>query len=215
MVDRVPVTILGIDHVQVAAPRGCEAEARAFYGGLLGLEELAKPEALAARGGCWFRAGSQELHVGVEEPFAPARKAHPGLVVDDLAALDSPSPRRRHRRHPGRDDPGRRASLRRRPVRQPPRTPPSLNRPCLFAASRRPGTPVSDTGRVQSAVRRVQGKRSSTLQSRHARVAHCVATPEVCFSGLAGRAGGYVARRGGRCEVDEAGGERRRPACYK
>jgi catechol 2,3-dioxygenase-like lactoylglutathione lyase family enzyme len=81
------VTILGIDHVQVAAPRGCEAEARAFYGGLLGLEELAKPEPLRARGGCWFRAGPAELHVGVEEPFAPARKAHPGLVVDDLAAL--------------------------------------------------------------------------------------------------------------------------------
>jgi len=81
------VTILGIDHVQVAAPRGCEAEARAFYGGLLGLEELEKPEPLRARGGCWFRAGTSELHVGVEEPFAPARKAHPGLVVDDLAAL--------------------------------------------------------------------------------------------------------------------------------
>jgi catechol 2,3-dioxygenase-like lactoylglutathione lyase family enzyme len=82
---RVPVT--GIDHVQVAAPKGCEQEARAFYGGLLGLEELPKPEPLAARGGCWFRAGEQELHVGVEEPFAPARKAHPGLVVADLGAL--------------------------------------------------------------------------------------------------------------------------------
>ena len=81
------MTIIGIDHVQVAAPPGCEDEARAFYGGLLGLEELPKPEALAARGGCWFRAGAQELHVGVEEPFAPARKAHPGLVVDDLDAL--------------------------------------------------------------------------------------------------------------------------------
>src|SRR5436305_11293668 len=81
------MTITGIDHVQVAAPAGCEAEARAFYGALLGLEELAKPEPLAARGGCWFRAGAQELHVGVEDPFAPARKAHPGLVVDDLAAL--------------------------------------------------------------------------------------------------------------------------------
>jgi catechol 2,3-dioxygenase-like lactoylglutathione lyase family enzyme len=81
------VTILGIDHVQVAAPRGCEAEARAFYGGLLGLEELQKPEPLRARGGCWFRAGAHELHVGVEEPFAPSRKAHPGLVVDDLRAL--------------------------------------------------------------------------------------------------------------------------------
>lgn len=79
--------ITGIDHVQVAAPKGCEAEARAFYGGLLGLEELPKPEGLAARGGCWFRAGVQELHVGVEEPFAPARKAHPGLVVEDLDAL--------------------------------------------------------------------------------------------------------------------------------
>jgi catechol 2,3-dioxygenase-like lactoylglutathione lyase family enzyme len=87
MVDPRSVTILGIDHVQLAAPRGCEAEARAFYGGLLGLEELEKPEPLRARGGCWFRAGPHELHVGVEEPFAPARKAHPGLVVDDLGAL--------------------------------------------------------------------------------------------------------------------------------
>ena len=79
--------VTGIDHVQVAAPPGCEAEARAFYGSLLGLEELPKPEPLASRGGCWFRAGAQELHVGVEEPFAPARKAHPGLAVDDLEAL--------------------------------------------------------------------------------------------------------------------------------
>jgi catechol 2,3-dioxygenase-like lactoylglutathione lyase family enzyme len=81
------MTVTGIDHVQVAAPRDCEAEARAFYGGLLGLEELPKPEALRANGGCWFRAGAQELHVGVEEPFAPARKAHPGLVVADLDGL--------------------------------------------------------------------------------------------------------------------------------
>jgi catechol 2,3-dioxygenase-like lactoylglutathione lyase family enzyme len=87
MVDRELVRITGIDHVQVAAPPGCEAEARAFYAGLLGLEEIPKPDVLAARGGCWFRAGGQELHVGVEEPFAPARKAHPGLVVDDLRAL--------------------------------------------------------------------------------------------------------------------------------
>jgi catechol 2,3-dioxygenase-like lactoylglutathione lyase family enzyme len=81
------VAVLGIDHVQVAAPPGCEAEARAFYGGLLELEELPKPEQLLARGGCWFRAGTSELHVGVEEPFAPALKAHPGFVVDDLAGL--------------------------------------------------------------------------------------------------------------------------------
>jgi catechol 2,3-dioxygenase-like lactoylglutathione lyase family enzyme len=81
------MTVLGIDHVQIAAPRGRDDEARAFYGGLLGLEELPKPEAIRARGGCWFRAGAQELHVGIEEPFAPARKAHPGLVVSDLGEI--------------------------------------------------------------------------------------------------------------------------------
>jgi catechol 2,3-dioxygenase-like lactoylglutathione lyase family enzyme len=81
------VRVTGIDHVQVAAPAGCESEARAFYGELLGLDELPKPEPLRARGGCWFRAGGQQLHVGVEDPFAAARKAHPGFVVDDLEAL--------------------------------------------------------------------------------------------------------------------------------
>jgi len=88
------MSITGIDHVQVAAPRGSEPEARAFYGGLLELEELPKPEALAGRGGCWFRAYDDrgavaaEIHVGVEDPFVPARKAHPALVVDDATALD-------------------------------------------------------------------------------------------------------------------------------
>jgi catechol 2,3-dioxygenase-like lactoylglutathione lyase family enzyme len=81
------MTVLGIDHVQVAAPPGRDEEARSFYGGLLGMEELPKPEAIRGRGGCWFRAGAQELHVGVEDPFAPARKAHPGLVVSDLEAI--------------------------------------------------------------------------------------------------------------------------------
>lgn len=81
--------VIGIDHVQVAAPAGCEEAARAFYGAALGMEELPKPEAIRGRGGCWFRAGAQELHVGVEEPFAPARKAHPGLVASDLDAIRS------------------------------------------------------------------------------------------------------------------------------
>jgi catechol 2,3-dioxygenase-like lactoylglutathione lyase family enzyme len=81
------VTVLAIDHVQIAAPASCEADARRFYGGLLGMAEIAKPDAIGARGGCWFAAGAQELHVGVEEPFAPARKAHPGLVVSDLDEL--------------------------------------------------------------------------------------------------------------------------------
>jgi catechol 2,3-dioxygenase-like lactoylglutathione lyase family enzyme len=82
------VSIVGLDHVQVAAPRGCEADARRFYGELLGLAELDKPEALAGRGGAWFALRSgQQLHVGVEEDFAPASKAHPAFVVSDLDAL--------------------------------------------------------------------------------------------------------------------------------
>jgi len=83
--------VTGIDHVQLAAPLGCEVEARRFFGEILGLEEIEKPSVLAARGGVWFRVGAQHLHVGVEEEFAPARKAHPALRVDpnqidDLAA---------------------------------------------------------------------------------------------------------------------------------
>jgi ribosomal-protein-serine acetyltransferase len=74
-----PVT--GLDHVQVAAPTGCEDDARRFYGDLLGLEELEKPEALRGRGGVWFACGAQQLHVGVEADFAPAAKAHPALRV--------------------------------------------------------------------------------------------------------------------------------------
>ncbi len=79
--------IVGLDHVQVAAPRGCEDEARRFYGSLVGLEELPKPPALAPRGGVWFRAGGRELHIGVAEDFAPATKAHPALRVASTAAL--------------------------------------------------------------------------------------------------------------------------------
>jgi len=78
-----------LDHVQLAAPPGCEEAARAFYGGLLGLPELPKPAPMRTSGGVWFSLGAQELHVGVvSEGFAPARKAHPGLAVDDPAELD-------------------------------------------------------------------------------------------------------------------------------
>ena len=85
------MAVEGLDHVQLAAPPGCEADARRFFGDLLGLDELEKPEPLRACGGAWFRVGAQQLHVGVAEPFAPARKAHPALRVrpdalDDLAA---------------------------------------------------------------------------------------------------------------------------------
>jgi catechol 2,3-dioxygenase-like lactoylglutathione lyase family enzyme len=79
--------ITGIDHVQVAAPPGCETEARRFYGELLGLEEIEKPERLLARGGVWFRCGSQQLHVGVQENFTPSSKAHPAFSVTDRGEL--------------------------------------------------------------------------------------------------------------------------------
>ena len=73
-----------IHHVQLACPAGSERVLRDFYGAVLGLAEVAKPPALAARGGCWFRGDGIELHLGVEHDFRPARKAHPGLLVQDL-----------------------------------------------------------------------------------------------------------------------------------
>jgi catechol 2,3-dioxygenase-like lactoylglutathione lyase family enzyme len=83
------MAVVGLDHVQIAAPPGCEVAARRFFGELLGLVEIGKPASLRARGGVWFRVGPHQLHVGVEEGFAPARKAHPALAVraDALDAL--------------------------------------------------------------------------------------------------------------------------------
>jgi len=80
-------TLTGIDHVQIAAPPGCEAEARRFFGQLLGLEEIEKPEELRSRGGCWFKLESGQLHIGVEEDFKPALKAHPAFAVQDIDSL--------------------------------------------------------------------------------------------------------------------------------
>jgi catechol 2,3-dioxygenase-like lactoylglutathione lyase family enzyme len=80
----------GLDHVQLAAPPGCEPEARRFFGELCGLEEIPKPEPLASRGGVWFRCGAQQLHIGVEADFTPSRKAHPAFRLgspDELRAL--------------------------------------------------------------------------------------------------------------------------------
>ncbi|ANU27347.1 glyoxalase [Planococcus versutus] len=74
-------SVLKIDHVQVAAPAGKEREAIAFYAGILRMQELEKPEVLKRRGGAWFGFGEQQLHVGVEEPFSPAKKAHPAFRV--------------------------------------------------------------------------------------------------------------------------------------
>jgi catechol 2,3-dioxygenase-like lactoylglutathione lyase family enzyme len=85
--------MIALHHVQVACPPGGEDDARRFYADGLGLTEVDKPALLRARGGVWFRgydvrgAVSAEVHVGVEEPFAPARKAHPAFVVADLYAI--------------------------------------------------------------------------------------------------------------------------------
>ena len=81
------MAVHGIDHVQLAMPAGGEALARRFYGKLLGLTEIPKPPNLAARGGAWFRCGPLQLHLGVESDFRPSRKAHPALLVSDLALL--------------------------------------------------------------------------------------------------------------------------------
>ena len=79
------MTVLGLDHVQLAYPPGGEAAARRFYGDVLGLVEVPKPADMAARGGMWFQAGPVQLHLGVEEGMRPSQKMHPALIVADLA----------------------------------------------------------------------------------------------------------------------------------
>ena len=78
--------VVGLDHVQLAIPAGGEGQARWFFGGLLGMTEVPKPANLSPSG-CWFTGGGAALHIGVDPDFRPAKKAHPALVVDDLAAL--------------------------------------------------------------------------------------------------------------------------------
>ena len=80
-------TLQAIDHIQLAIPAGGEDRARAFYGDLLGLPVTPKPAELGARGGAWFEMPAIRVHLGVEEPFAPARKAHVAFRVGDVAAL--------------------------------------------------------------------------------------------------------------------------------
>ena len=125
-----------IHHVQVSCPAGGEDAARRFYADLLGLPEVEKPPVLAARGGCWFRDEGVEVHVGVEEGFTPARKAHPAFLVEAIDALAARAadagfpvtwgrrlprlpafPHRRRQRQPGRDPPGFLDDPRHRPVR--------------------------------------------------------------------------------------------------
>jgi catechol 2,3-dioxygenase-like lactoylglutathione lyase family enzyme len=79
--------IVGLDHVQLAMPAGRENDARAFYAAIFGLTEMPKPEHLAKRGGVWFESPLVKVHLGVEADFRPARKAHPGLLIQGLEAL--------------------------------------------------------------------------------------------------------------------------------
>jgi catechol 2,3-dioxygenase-like lactoylglutathione lyase family enzyme len=76
-----------IDHIQLTGPKGCEETAREFFNGILGLNEVEKPAELKKRGGVWFEFGTFQLHIGVEEPFSPAKKAHPALVVENIDEL--------------------------------------------------------------------------------------------------------------------------------
>lgn len=101
--------VVAIDHVQLAMPPGREAEglAVAFFEGLLGLPRVAKPPELAARGGCWFERGAVKVHLGVDEDFRAARKAHPALVVSDLDGLCRRLDRSGHPTRRSEDVPGR------------------------------------------------------------------------------------------------------------
>lgn len=77
----------GLDHIQLAAPPGCENDARKFFRDILGMEEIEKPQALKKNGGVWFQCGTQEIHIGMEKDFRPAKKAHPAIYVENLKNL--------------------------------------------------------------------------------------------------------------------------------
>ncbi len=81
------MAITALHHVQLAMPPGREDDARAFYVGVLGFTEIPKPTNLVTRGGLWLKSGDADVHLGVEQDFRPAKKAHPALLVDDLAAI--------------------------------------------------------------------------------------------------------------------------------
>lgn len=81
------VPVVRLDHIQLAMPVGREAEAIAFYEGILGIARVPKPEHLAQRGGCWFEDGDLKVHLGVDADFRPATKAHPAFIVDDVRTI--------------------------------------------------------------------------------------------------------------------------------
>ena len=79
--------ILSINHVQIAVPIASESRARAFYSGILGFTEVAKPAEMAERKSIWFVAGGVNLHLGIELDFTPAKRAHPAFVVEGLDTI--------------------------------------------------------------------------------------------------------------------------------
>jgi len=81
------MSIIVLDHIQLAMPPGGESEARSFYTDILGFEEIEKPEPLRHRGGCWFKITGAEVHLGIEEDFRPAKKAHPAFRVVNIAVV--------------------------------------------------------------------------------------------------------------------------------
>ena len=81
--------LLGIDHIQLAAPPGCEKEAKKFFGDILKLKEIPKPPNLAKRGGVWFQLGDKQLHIGVQKDFSAAKKAHPAFEIRNVDNLKS------------------------------------------------------------------------------------------------------------------------------
>jgi catechol 2,3-dioxygenase-like lactoylglutathione lyase family enzyme len=95
--------ITAIDHVQLAMPAGAEKDAVAFYEVILGLPRVPKPTDLAKRGGCWFESATVKVHLGVEQGFRPAHKAHPAFLVDNLDELADALAAAGHR--PSRDEP--------------------------------------------------------------------------------------------------------------
>ncbi len=80
-------TLRTIDHIQLAAPKGSEGQAREFFGTILGMKEIEKPEELKKNGGVWFAFGNTQLHIGIEDPFIAAKKAHPAFEVENIEAL--------------------------------------------------------------------------------------------------------------------------------
>lgn len=80
-------TFKKIDHILLAAPKGSEETARQFFARILGFEEVEKPEPLKRRGGVWFASGNIQIHIGIEESFIPAKKAHPAFEVENIESL--------------------------------------------------------------------------------------------------------------------------------